>query len=75
VNEAVRGVVAGGWAMADMAHATCWEVYTSTATDMQAMDVMRPNMGRQAASAHRVAVRTAGLATVMSRQPASECLC
>jgi len=46
VNEAVRGVVAGGWAMADMAHATCWEVYTSTATDMQAMDVMRPNMGR-----------------------------
>jgi hypothetical protein len=47
---------------------TLWEIYTSTATDNQAMDLLVPNSVRAPVNEHRVSVRMAALAQITSAQ-------
>jgi hypothetical protein len=70
--EKLPGVLAilsriGAWSNPDMVRSTCWEIYTSTVTDMQAADITRVCSGRNPTSDHRLHVRTAGLASFMSK--------
>ena len=69
--SSLQGVLAilsrlGGWSNPDLVNSTCWEIYTATVTDMQAIDLTRVCAGRSEASDHRVQVRLASLASLMS---------
>lgn len=73
---ALPGMVAvltrlGSWAHPSMDKSTMWEVYTSSVTDMQAMDVTRVCSDRAPASDHRLAVRQAALQRMVTERPAS----